>query len=95
MHEIGNDFRMTLNPGTPDEKVLLDIPDWDFQWQLIYAPQEKIELKKGDVVRIECSWDRALIKSSEPKYVTWAEGTEDEMCYSTITTRLPREVAAP
>lgn len=95
MHEIGNTFRMTLNPGTPEEKVLLDIPDWDFQWQLIYAPQEKIALKRGDVVRIECSWDRALIKSSEPMYVTWAEGTEDEMCYSTITTRLPREAAAP
>jgi len=95
MHEIGKTFRMTLNPGTPEERVLLDIPDWDFQWQLVYAPQEKIALKRGDVVRIECSWDRALIKSSEPKYVTWAEGTEDEMCYSTITTRLPRETAAP
>ena len=95
MHEIGNDFRMTLNPGTPEEKVLLDIPDWDFQWQLIYAPQEQIQLKRGDVVRIECSWDRALIKSSEPMYITWAEGTEDEMCYSTITTRIPREGAAP
>lgn len=95
MHEIGNDFRMTLNPGTPEEKVLLDLPDWDFQWQLIYSPQEQIQLKRGDVVRIECSWDRALIKSSEPKYVTWAEGTEDEMCYSTITTRIPREPSDP
>ena len=89
-HEIGDSFRMTLNPGTPEEKVLLDIPDWDFKWQLVYAPEETIMLKKGDVLRIECSWDRSLIKSAQPAYITWAEGTEDEMCYSAITTRLPK-----
>ena len=89
-HEIGATFRMTLNPGTPEEKVLLDIPDWDFKWQLVYAPEEKIMMKKGDVLRIECSWDRSLIKSAEPTYITWAEGTEDEMCYSAVTTRVSK-----
>ncbi len=89
-HEIGKTFRMTLNPGTPNEKILLDIPDWDFKWQLVYAPVETIQLKKGDVLRVECSWDRALIKSVEPIYVTWAEGTEDEMCYSAVSTRLKK-----
>jgi polyisoprenoid-binding protein YceI len=89
-HQIGRTFRMTLNPGTPEEKVLLDIPNWDFNWQLVYAPQEKIVLDRNDVIRIECSWDRDLITSSEPRYVTWAEGTEDEMCYSTISVRVPK-----
>jgi len=89
-HEIGKTFRMTLNPGTPNEKILLDIPDWDFKWQLVYAPEETIQLKRGDVLRVECSWDRDLIKSVDPIYVTWAEGTEDEMCYSAVTTRLEK-----
>lgn len=86
-HQIGKTFRLTLNPGTPDEKVLLDIPNWDFNWQMVYSPQESIQLKKGDVIRVECSWDRNYIRSSEPRYVTWAEGTEDEMCYSAVTVR--------
>lgn len=90
-HQLGRTFRMTLNPGTPDEKILLDIPHWDFQWQMLFAPQEKIVLKKGDTLRIECSWDRDLQASSEPSYVTWAEGTEDEMCYSAVTQRLPKK----
>jgi hypothetical protein len=91
MHEIGSTYRMTLNPGTPDERVLLDIPKWDFDWQLNYAPQEQIVLKRGDVVRVECSWDRALVKpTARNRYVTWAEGTEDEMCFSTIVTRESR-----
>lgn len=90
MHEIGKTFRMTLNPGTPEEKILLDIDRWDFNWQLNYAPVEKIELKRGDTIKVECSWDRSLVKpGTEPRYVTWNEGTEDEMCYSTVATREP------
>ena len=88
MHEIGASFRMTLNPDTPDERVLLDIPKWDFDWQLDYRPIETIVLEAGDVVRVECTWDRELLDDdAEPRYVMWAEGTEDEMCYSQIVTR--------
>ncbi len=86
MHQIGETFRMTLNPGTPDEKVLLDIPHWDFNWQLIYAPVETINLKRGDTIRVECSWDRSKMTTPEPRYIIWAEGTEDEMCYSVVST---------
>ncbi len=88
MHEIGATFRMTLNPDTPDERVLLDIPAWDFDWQLDYRPIETIVLDRDDVIRVECSWDRSLIEDgAEPRYIMWAEGTEDEMCYSQIVTR--------
>lgn len=87
-HEIGASFRMTLNPDTPDEVVLLDIPDWDFDWQYNYAPQESIMLVPGDKVRIECSWDRARQRPGvEPSYILWADGTNDEMCFATIVTR--------
>jgi len=87
-HEIGASFKMTLNPDTPDEKVLLDIPNWDFDWQLNYAPVEDIVLERTDVIRVECTWDRArLPDDAEPRYVLWAEGTDDEMCYSQIVTR--------
>jgi hypothetical protein len=91
LHEIGASFRMTLNPGTPDERVLLDIPKWYFEWQLDYRPIERIVLDDDDVIRVECTWDRALIDDgAEPRYVMWAEGTEDEMCYSQIVTRPAR-----
>ena len=88
MHEIGATFRMTLNPGTADEVVLLDIPTWDFDWQLDYRPIETIVLDDDDVIRVECSWDRSLLPDdAEPRYIMWAEGTADEMCYSQIVTR--------
>ena len=95
-HELGHSFRMTLNPDTDDEQVLLDIPRWDFDWQFNYRPSDRIVLEEGDVIRIECSWDRNLVNpASEPRYVTWAEGTEDEMCYSTVVTVAPPEDDPP
>ncbi|NLH65651.1 MAG: hypothetical protein GX471_05650, partial [Candidatus Microthrix parvicella] len=88
MHELGVGFRLTLNPDTPDEKILLDIDRWDFNWQLNYEPADEVVIKPGDIVRAECSWDRDLINpQTEPRWVSWAEGTEDEMCYSALTTR--------
>ncbi|MEZ5372503.1 MAG: hypothetical protein R2704_07165 [Microthrixaceae bacterium] len=88
MHEIGVGYRMTLNPDTPEEQILLDIDRWDFNWQLNYEPAEEVVVNPGDIIRVECSWDRDLINpQSEPRWITWAEGTEDEMCYSALTTR--------
>ncbi len=88
MHELGTTYRMTLNPDTPDERILLEIDRWDFDWQMGYYPTEPLILADGDVVRVECGWDRSLWPAGlEPRYVVWAEGTQDEMCYSIITTR--------
>lgn len=90
MHEIGDAFRMTLNPGTATERILLDIPAWDFGWQLNYRFTDPVALTAGDVIRVECTWDRAHLKVPENRYITWSEGTEDEMCYSALTTLPPR-----
>ena len=88
MHELGRTFRMTLNPDTPTEQILLDIDRWDFNWQLNYTPAKATVIKPGDLIRVECSWDRSLINpQAEPRWISWAEGTEDEMCYSALTTR--------
>ena len=84
MHEFGAAYRMTLHPDTPDEIVLLDIPTWSFEWQLAYEPIDEIRIERGDTVRFECWWDRSLFHLDEPRYVTWNEGTVDEMCYSSI-----------
>ena len=85
MHEFGSAYRMTLHPDTPDERILLDIPVWDFEWQLNYEPVEDIRIERGDTVRFECWWDRTLQHMPEPRYITWNEGTVDEMCFSSIS----------
>lgn len=87
MHQIGSSYRMTLNPDTPDAKVLLDIPVWNFNWQLNYQPVDPVPVTRGDTVRVSCSWDRRLRHDPVLRYIVFAEGTEDEMCFSTVTIR--------
>lgn len=87
-HEVGSAFRLTLNPGTPEELIVLDIPNWDFDWQLNYEPTDTIIIEPDDVIRMECSWDRSRRDPKlEPAYIVWADGTDDEMCFASIVTR--------
>ncbi len=85
MHEFGDAYRMTLNPGTPDEQILLDIPSWSFEWQLYYVPTDVVRIEPGDKIQFECTWDRANLYMAEPRYITWNEGTVDEMCFSSVS----------
>lgn len=87
MHEIGSAFRLSLNRPGASEKVLLDIPVWNFGWQLGYSPAEPLRLEMGDVLRVTCRFDRNLRHESEPAWIVFAEGTNDEMCYSSLTLR--------
>lgn len=88
MHELGDWTRLTLNKGTPDELVLVDIPDWDFNWQYSYALADPMFLDVSDTLTLECGWDRSLRDADlEPAWVVWAEGTNDEMCTALLTTR--------
>ncbi len=85
MHEFGAAYRMTIHPDTPEERILLDIAVWNFEWQLNYEPVEDIRIGRGDILRFECWWDRSLRHMPEPRYITWNEGTVDEMCFSSIS----------
>lgn len=85
-HEIGASFKLTINAGKPDQKVLLDLDRWSFNWQLIYQPAEDVDLEPGDTVTVECSWDRARRPNDPDRYITWAEGSEDEMCLGILAT---------
>ena len=83
MHTLGKSFRLTLEPDKPDQQVLLDIPTWNFDWQMNYALAKPVHVTAGQTIRMDCTWDRSLDPNRAPKYIVFAEGTEDEMCFST------------
>jgi hypothetical protein len=85
MHTLGKTFRFTLDPDTPKPSVLLDIPVWNFDWQMNYELKKPVHVEAGQTIRMECSWDRALEPNRAPKYIVFAEGTEDEMCFGTYS----------
>jgi hypothetical protein len=94
MHTLGKSFRYTLDPGTPQSKVLLDIPNWNFDWQMNYQLAKPIHVEAGQKLLMECSWDRSLDPNRPSKYIVFAEGTEDEMCFGTYGL-IPDDQSAP
>ncbi len=90
MHLLGRSLRLILNPGTPGEKILLDRPNYNFDDQSPTILKKPIALKVGDTVRVECKFDPTLrsllpeLKKLPPRYVTWGEGSSDEMCLGVL-----------
>jgi hypothetical protein len=48
-----------------------------------YELAKPIHVTKGQTIKMECSWDRSLDPNRPSKYIVFAEGTEDEMCFGT------------
>ncbi|MCB1687579.1 MAG: hypothetical protein KDI33_03805 [Halioglobus sp.] len=91
MHNIGKTGRTTLIRADGTEQVILDVRDWDFNWQASYGLEQELLVKPGDRFRLECTWDNSasnqLIvdgKQLPPRDVDWGDGTGDEMCLTNL-----------
>jgi hypothetical protein len=91
MHLLGKKLKMTLNPGTEREKSILNVENYDFDDQSPIVLPEPINVASGDVIRIECVHDPSrrqvlpALKFLPPRYVTWGEGSSDEMCLGVLS----------
>ncbi|MEV7627700.1 monooxygenase [Actinoplanes sp. NPDC089786] len=86
MHMLGRALKVELNPGTPKAKVVLDVPQFDFDNQRLVKLPAPVEVGPGDTLRTTCTHDAGLrkqvpqLKKLPPRYVVWGDGTSDEMC---------------
>ena len=60
MHLLGRSFKMVLNPGTPQAKTVLDVPNFDFHDQKSYNLSNPIPVTAGEPVQVTCSYDPTL-----------------------------------
>jgi len=90
MHLLGRSIKVELNPGTSKAKTLLDVPAYNFDDQRAIPLAQPARIKLGDTLKVTCTHDAGLrgmlpaLKSVEPRYVVWGEGTSDEMCLGVI-----------
>jgi len=91
MHLLGKSMRVTATRPNEQVEVLIDIPQWDYNWQDEYYYQQPIHLKAGTEIVVEAVFDNSSDNpsnpSSPPQRVTWGEETTDEMmfCFFLIT----------
>jgi len=91
MHMLGRAIKVELNPGTPKAKVVLDVPQFDFDNQRLVKLPSPVDIGPGDTLRVTCTHDAGLRKrlpqlsKLPPRYVVWGDGTSDEMCIGIMT----------
>jgi hypothetical protein len=89
-HLLGMSMTVTLDPGTPQQRVLLAEP-FDFHYQRSYAVSPPVTVTSSDKIQVSCHYNPVLrstlpyVKNLPPRYVLWADGSSDEMCLAIIT----------
>ena len=92
MHLTGRAMQIILNPGTPNQKLLLDVKNFNFDYQRSYTLAHPVMTHEGDTVQVNCTFDPTLrqelpqLRKLPPRYVVWGDGSSDEMCLGLIQT---------
>ncbi len=90
MHLRGKSFRFEAQYPDGTREILLDVPNYDFNWQLTYTLAEPKLLPKGTWLHAIAHFDNSAENAANPdptKVVTFGEQTWEEMMfgfYSTI-----------
>ena len=99
MHVRGKSFTYTAVYPDGRSEILLNVPKYDFNWQLTYIPKRPIPLPKG--TRLDCvaHFDNSTKNKYNPdptKEVRWGDQTWEEMMIGWFTyTRDAEQVGKP
>jgi peroxiredoxin len=98
MHVRGRDFKFTARYPDGRTEVLLNVPNYDFQWQHRYRLAEPKRIPAG--TRIDCvaHFDNSTENPGNPdatKGVTWGDQTWEEMMIGFFTYVDPLPVKKP
>lgn len=83
MHCVGKKVQVTATLPDGTKRSLLQISDWDFNWQDVYLYKQRFKLPKGTAVRADWTWDNTAENPrnpfSPPQRIRHGEGSTDEM----------------
>jgi hypothetical protein len=82
MHLRGQSMKYTAVFPDGREEVLGHVPQYDFNWQIVYELAKPITVPAGTIIRVEASWNNSAKNKYNPKpeqEVFWGEQSWDEM----------------
>jgi len=83
MHLLGRKMHVTATLPNGNEKCLINVDDWDFNWQGMYQYKDPIAIPMNTKLALEAYYDNSegwRNPNNPPKPVSWGEQTTDEMC---------------
>jgi len=83
MHLLGRKMKVDAFLPNGETMCLINIDDWDFNWQGLYRYKEPIAIPAGTTIGMSAFYDNSSANwrnpNSPPKPVSWGEATTDEM----------------
>ena len=81
MHRLGASGQVSVIREDGSVEPILEIPQWDFDWQFSYALQTPVDFGEGDQLSLTCTFDNT---GPDAVDVSWGEGSDDEMCVGNL-----------
>ncbi len=78
MHLRGKDMKMTATYPDGRQETLLNVPAYDFNWQLFYYPKNRVSLPRGTRVDLVAHYDNSAANKHNPdptKAITFGEAS--------------------
>ncbi len=91
LHQLGESAYLKVHHADGGTDCVVDIPKWDFHWQLSYTLANPVRITPGDKIEVSCTWDNT--QANQPilngtqvlsKTRNWGARTQDEMCVGGI-----------
>ncbi len=86
-HYRGKDVVYELTRPDGRKEILLSIPKYDFEWQLVYRLKEPVFVEKGSVLKVVVHYDNSPNNKANPdpsRRIRWGDKSEEEMMTSWI-----------
>ena len=90
MHLLGQSAAIEIVRGNQAIE-LANVPHYNFDHQATYTDGAGVVTQAGDQLRVHCvyaPWLRSKLASTKnlaPRYVTWGDGSSDEMCLAILS----------
>jgi Redoxin/Copper type II ascorbate-dependent monooxygenase, C-terminal domain/EF hand len=82
MHLRAKACRFRVIGANGESRTLLDVPRYDFNWQLLYRYSQPLKLSRGDLIKFTAWYDNSPSNPANPdptQIVRWGLQTSDEM----------------
>jgi len=95
MHLLGKKIKVEVTPLGGSKQCMVNIDDWDFNWQGFYQYRSPFPLPALSTVKLTAHYDNSAANprnpNSPPKDVRWGEATTDEMALAFVGFTLDAE----
>jgi peroxiredoxin len=92
MHLRGKAFRYTAEMSNGEQEILLDVPQYDFNWQLGYELETRRMFSRGTKIKCVAHFDNSTENIANPDptaEVRWGDQTWEEMMIGYMNVALP------